>query len=175
MSSDKRYMITLVGQDRPGIVAALTSVLFDAGISLGEASMMRLGDNFAVMVAVEVDQDPAQLRQLLAPVATQLDLRLHVDPCRGRSRDQAVPDIRISVFGADRSGIVAQVTSALAETGFNILDLESDIAGTDTEPVYVLHIEGQAADGIEAIEAALEAVSRQGVSIEVSPVELMIG
>ena len=37
------YMLTLVGKDRPGIVAEVSQVLFEAGGNLGEASMARLG------------------------------------------------------------------------------------------------------------------------------------
>lgn len=170
-----RHMLTLVGQDKPGIVAALTSALFDAGASLGEASMMRLGDNFTVMVVVEYPNGEARLHEILRPVADRLGLHLHIDPCDGRTRGHPVPDVRISVFGADRPGIVAQVTLALAGTGFNILDLESDVAGTEAEPVYILHIEGEAGDGIEAVKAVLDPVARQGVDIEVDTVDTFIG
>ena len=38
------YMLTLVGRDRPGIVAKVTAALFDGGCNLGEASMMRLAE-----------------------------------------------------------------------------------------------------------------------------------
>jgi len=40
------YMLTLVGEDRPGIVAKLTAALFAAGCNLGEATMARLGGIF---------------------------------------------------------------------------------------------------------------------------------
>ena len=44
------YMLTMVGKDRPGIVAEVSQVLFEAGGNLGEASMARLGGNFTVML-----------------------------------------------------------------------------------------------------------------------------
>ena len=37
------YMLTLIGEDKPGIVAAVTQALFDLGLNLGETSMLRLG------------------------------------------------------------------------------------------------------------------------------------
>ena len=37
----KWFMLTLVGEDRPGIVAHLSAALFDGGCNLGEATMMR--------------------------------------------------------------------------------------------------------------------------------------
>lgn len=170
-----RFMLTLVGEDRPGIVAALTGALFESGATLGEASMMRLGNNFTVMVIVESDEGEDRLRELLAPVVQQFTLRLHVDPCRGRSQGVVIPDVRVSVFGADRPGIVAGVTAALAGQDFNILDLESDVGGAPDQPIYILHIEGQSSNGIDAIRDALEPVSAEGVEVEVSEIETLIG
>ncbi|CAK0777283.1 hypothetical protein CCP3SC15_5790004 [Gammaproteobacteria bacterium] len=45
------YMLTVVGQDRPGIVALLTASLYEGGCNLGEASMIRLGGNFTIIEA----------------------------------------------------------------------------------------------------------------------------
>jgi len=52
---DKWYMLTVVGEDRPGIVAKLTHALFEGGCDLGEASMMRLGGSFTIMLMVKTD------------------------------------------------------------------------------------------------------------------------
>ncbi|MCG7961385.1 MAG: amino acid-binding protein, partial [Candidatus Thiodiazotropha taylori] len=41
----KWQMLTLVGEDQPGIVAQVTDALFRGGCTLGEASMLRLGGN----------------------------------------------------------------------------------------------------------------------------------
>ena len=49
------YMLTLVGKDRSGIVAHISAALFDGGCNLGEASMIRLGGNFTIMMMVEFD------------------------------------------------------------------------------------------------------------------------
>jgi len=47
------YMLTLVGRDRPGIVARVTRALYAGGCHLGETSMMRLGGNFTIMMMVQ--------------------------------------------------------------------------------------------------------------------------
>lgn len=171
----KWYMLTLVGADRPGIVAKVTKALYEGGCNLGEASMARLGGNFTVMLMVQFDGTVHGLKDLVAPVAESLGLHLHVDRIAGDLHRHLVPDVRISVFGADRAGIVAQVTGALAEAGFNILDLESDVAGTLEQPIYVMHIEGQAREGIEALRSALGTVAREGIDMRIEPVETLIG
>jgi glycine cleavage system transcriptional repressor len=168
-------MLTLVGEDRPGIVAAVTQVLYEGGANLGETSMARLGGNFTVMMMVQHDGDTEALRTLVEPVARDLGLRLHLDPIQAHLHQHRIPDVRISVFGADRAGIVAQVTTALARVGFNILDLQSDVGGRQDAPFYVLHIEGQASDGVEAIEQVLAPLRAGGVEVEVQAIETLIG
>lgn len=171
----KWYMLTLVGEDRPGIVARVTSALYEGGCNLGEAAMMRLGGNFSVMMMVGFDGTAHQLESLIEPVADSLDLHAHVDAIRGGLHEHLEPDVRITVFGADRAGLVARVTGALAEAGLNILDLESDVAGSEDEPVYVMTIEGQAREGIDALRSALKVVAGDELDVEIMPIETMIG
>ncbi len=169
------YMLTLVGQDRPGIVARLTTALYQAGCNLGETSMLRLGGNFTVMMMVEAPGDDASLRALLAPVVEALHLALHIDPIEGRLHHRPVPDVSILVHGADRAGIVSEVTTRAAQAGLNILDLESDVGGTEQQPIYILQIQGVATQGIAALAAALSPLQAQGVKVDVRAVDTLIG
>ncbi|HED52516.1 MAG TPA: amino acid-binding protein [Gammaproteobacteria bacterium] len=169
------YMLTLVGKDQPGIVAKVTSALFEVGCNLGETSMIRLGDNFTVMMLVQSDQGEVQLRDALEPVLKSLSLVLHIDPVQAGLHQRPVPDVRILVHGADRAGIVARVTSRAAEAGLNILDLESDVCGSESEPIYILQIEGVAVSGIDAIQDALAPLQADGVKVDVQPIETLIG
>lgn len=169
------FMVTLVGQDRPGIVSRVTSALFEGGANLGEASMMRLGGNFTIMLMVQFDGTVKQLQSLLETEADSLDLRMHVDRIEGGLHRHHIPDVRVTVYGADRTGIVAQVTSALAEAGLDITDLQSDVGGSTDSPLYVMTIEGRAREGIEALRSALDIVHREGMDVEIEPIETLIG
>ncbi|GBE11398.1 glycine cleavage system transcriptional repressor [bacterium BMS3Bbin12] len=168
------HMLTLVGVDRPGIVARVTDTLYRVGCNLGEASMLRLGGNFTISMMVEHAGGAHSLAERLEPVARALDLHLHVDPIRGALHRHVVPDVRVRVHGADRPGIVARVTGALAEAGLDITDLESDVAGTGERPVYVLQIEGVAQRGIDSLRAALERLG-DGVETSLEPVDTVLG
>ena len=169
------YMLTLIGEDKPGIVAAVTRALFDLGINLGETSMLRLGGNFTIMMMVSATQGEAELHDRLGPVLEAQGMRLHVDPIQAHLHQHLVPNIQVTVSGADRAGIVAQVTEALAAAGFNILDLESDVAGTAQRPVYIMQIAGVADVPVEAVERALEPLRADGVDVNVSAIETYIG
>jgi len=169
------YMLTLVGEDQKGIVAHVTSALYESGCNLGETSMMRLGGNFTIMMMVEFKGSKKALHDAVSNVAESMGLSLHVDSIKAHLHHHRLPDVRISVYGADRSGIVAMVTNALSEVGLDILDLESDVAGSNEEPIYIMHIEGHATEGVEAIEAALELVRKEGVQATLNKIDTMIG
>jgi glycine cleavage system transcriptional repressor len=102
-------------------------------------------------------------------------MRLHVDPIQAHLHEHLVPNIQVTVSGADRAGIVAQVTAVLAEAGLNILDLESDVAGTRDRPVYIMQIAGVADVSVESIERALQGLREGGVDVNVGAVETYIG
>lgn len=169
------YMLTLVGKDRAGIVAHISAALYEGGANLGEASMIRLGGNFSMMMMVQYDGNTHSLQSLVNPVAESMALHLHVDRIEGHLHQHLTPDVQITVYGADRTGIVARATGALAEAGLHILGLESDVGGSDEEPIYIMHIEGHAAEGIGSLQAALEVIKTDGVDARLSPIQTMIG
>ncbi len=165
-------MLTLVGQDRPGIVAKVTDALYKNGWNLGEASMLRLGGNFTIMLMISGAGD---VEPMLQPVADELGLRLHVDPIDGGLHSHVVPNIQVRVVGADRAGIVAQVTGLLAESGLNILELESDVAGSNADPIYVMGIQGYSDAPVEELQQAVSGLVDQGIDVSVSGIETLIG
>ncbi|NOZ53507.1 MAG: amino acid-binding protein [Gammaproteobacteria bacterium] len=170
------YMLTVVGKDKPGIVAKVTAALFDTGCNLGETSMIRLGGNFTMMLMVQYDEnDAAALENIITPVVNELLLHCHVDAIDGRLHEHRESNVRISVYGADRTGIVSQVTNALAQAGLNIFDLTSDVAGTVDNPVYVMQIEGYASQGADALRCALDNVTEQDAEVHIESIDTLIG
>ncbi len=169
------YMLTIVGEDRPGIVARVTAALFEGGGNLGEASMMRLGGSFTIMLMVELEGSDSTLRKLLEPVARSLDLHIHIDSIAGQLHRHREPDVSITVYGADRTGIVARVTGMLAQAGLHILELDSDVAGSRENPIYVMHIEGHAGEGIEALRSVLKPIEHDGIEVNLQPIDTMVG
>lgn len=151
----KCSVLTLVGADQPGIVAAVTGALYKADCSLAQASMMRLGANFAIMLRVSHGED-TDLRQVLSGTCDSLGLHLHIDEDVSSTGESPEPDVQVTVYGADRSGIVAQVTAALAEAGMNIIDLETDVGGSKEKPIYIMSMEGVASQGVDALHQALD-------------------
>ncbi len=169
------YMLTVVGADQPGIVAALTDALYRGGSNLGEASMVRLGGNFTIMLMVESGAGSAPLLTMVEGAIKQFDLHVHIDEIRAQLHQHPEPNVRVVVHGADRVGIVADVTGALARAGLNILDLESEVGGTEAQPIYIMLLQGYVAGGTAALEPKLTDVRKSGVEVQITAIDTLIG
>jgi len=169
------YMLTLVGIDKPGIVANITQTLFDANCNLGEASMNRLGGNFTIMVMVSSECDKQAMEEKLKSRCEELSLRFHIDEIEGKLHNHHIPDVSITVSCSDHAGLVAQVTNTLYDAGLDILDLNSDVAGTTSKPIYIFQIDGQAKNGIDALKKAIDPFKDQGIDISLSEIETLVG
>ena len=167
----KWSVLTLVGADQPGIVAKVTQALFDAGCQLAEASMMRLGGNFAIMLRVAHDE-AKDINEILGDAIQTLNLHIHIDEDVQAQTHHMEPDVRITVYGADRPGIVSQVTGVLAEAGLNIIDLETAVAGDKAKPIYIMSMEGNAQNGIEALQQAIQSLD-ENVDVSVMPIDTL--
>lgn len=144
-----RLSITAIGRDRPGIVAAVTKVLFEHGCNLADCAMTMLGGQFAMIMLLDAPDGLAMdaLAGALAPVESALDLSIDVhDAPRGSTPPPSRPYV-ISVYGGDHPGIVYRVTSELAQHRVNITDLMSRVVGED---VYTVVLDVDLPDGLDA-------------------------
>ena len=169
----KWSVLTLVGADQAGIVASVTDALFKAGCSLAQASMMRLGANFSIMLRVSHEQS-TDISAVLNPVCEKLNLHLHIDEDVTDGQQPVEPNVQVTVYGADRSGIVAQVTTVLAEAGLNIIDLETDVGGSADKPIYIMTMEGVANQGVEALQTALAKLDSD-IEVNLDEIETLRG
>lgn len=141
-STSDIVVITAVGQDGPGVIAALARAVYDLGGNLDDATMTRLHGAFAAMVAARMPDGVGEdvVRAALAPVARDRGLTVTVQTV-SEAPAEAAPDTLLTVYGADKPGIVMQVTEALAARGVNITDMDTRVAGTPESPVYVMLLE----------------------------------
>lgn len=172
-------VVTAVGVDRPGIVAGVTKVFVDRGCNLEDCSMTILRGQFTMMLVVDAPAGlaPARLEAALAEPAASLDL---VVTCR------ALADVgpaavegpgtearwTVSVYGADRPGIVHGVAELLAEEGVNIVDLSTRVIGGADRPVYAMILEVSLPQGIdtERLEQRVHQVAAElGVDASLHP------
>ncbi|MEJ7875872.1 MAG: ACT domain-containing protein [Solirubrobacterales bacterium] len=152
------FAVTAIGSDRPGIVAAVTGALLGLGGNVEDSQMSILGGHFAVMLLVEVPAGVGReaVVERLGDVAMEHELEAISVAEVGAGSATSPPSHVLSVYGADRQGIVHAVSSTLAEAGVNITDLETKLAGSDEAPVYVMVLEVALGDATPSdVEAAL--------------------
>ena len=140
-------VITAVGRDKPGIIAALARAVLDLGGNLDDATMTRLHGAFATMVVARLPMGKTEVdaRAALQPVAEEMGLTVTVQSVPDEHQELP-PDTLLTVYGADRPGIVHAVASLLAARGINITDMDTRLAGTTESPVYVMLLEAVAGD-----------------------------
>jgi glycine cleavage system transcriptional repressor len=118
--------------------------------------MTILGGHFAIVLIVASQDSPEELREALLAATGDFGLTVSVSRADG-SRGATEPTHLLSVYGADRPGILAGVSLALADVGANVTDLETRVLGAETEPVYAMVVEVVCAD-CDALADALAAV-----------------
>lgn len=132
--------VTAIGSDRPGIVAAVAGVLRDRGANVEDSAMTILGGHFAIVMLVESDDDPHDLRAALTEATAGFGLTIHVSRA-GNEPTPSEPTHLLSVYGSDKPGILAGVTRALADAGANVTDLETRLLSAEDDPIYAMVIE----------------------------------
>jgi glycine cleavage system transcriptional repressor len=165
--------VTVIGNDRVGIVAGITKVLFDLGCNLEDATSTILRGHFAMMLVVRPPEglDPDSLQRELKSVGDRLGVIATARPVDEADSKVAWPTHIVSVYGADRPGIVHRVAEVLASSGANITDLTSRVTGAEDHPVYALMLEVQMTDPA-AVEGALESLKGElGVDVTVRPLD----
>jgi glycine cleavage system transcriptional repressor len=142
----KHVAVSVLGRDRTGIVAAITQVLFETGCNIEDSSMTLLSGEFAMIliVAVPVSVSCSILGKRLAAAGKKFALSIGVRSLSpreaARKADGGVPHI-ISVYGADRPGIVSRVSRLLSDAGIGITDVQTKISGNKRKPLYIMLLE----------------------------------
>ena len=162
--------ITVVGHDRPGIIARTAEVLSAYGMNLEDSSMTLLRGHFAMTLVCAGDAAPAEVeRAIVAAVDPSLSVTVRPVPDE-HDRAPIGSTHLVTVHGADRLGIVARLAGTVAAAGGNITDLTTRLTGS----LYVLVAEVDlppAADPASLSGALAEAGRELGVDVTVRPVE----
>lgn len=120
-------VLTVIGPDRPGLVESIASTIARHDGSWVESRMSRLGGQFAGILRATV---PSERSAELFRALMQLErggLRVVVQPeVRGVGVAETPRRATLELLGADRPGIVQSVTSALAQRGVNVEEIETE-------------------------------------------------
>ena len=119
-------VMTVIGQDRPGLIDSVAGIIVNHGGNWLESRMCHLGGQFAGILRVEVNE--GQHRALVDALNTleSQGLRIVVVADRPPAPADEPRWSRLEIVGQDRPGIVRHITHVLACYGVNVEELHTE-------------------------------------------------
>ncbi|MDO9477491.1 MAG: ACT domain-containing protein [Pseudohongiella sp.] len=120
-------VLTLIGNDQPGLVESLAQIVAQHQGNWLESNMSRLAGKFAGILRVSVDEQDAEgLIDALDALSPRL--KLVVERSAHAEPDVIQQQWRLSLVTNDRPGIIRDVSGVLARQHVNVDDLETECA-----------------------------------------------
>ena len=120
------FTLTCIGDDRPGLVSALSAPISAHHASWERSQMARLAGKFAGILLVEVAEENAEA--LVADLTALKEVGLLVALERTDvPTERSSLRLHLELLGADHPGIVAEISASLAGRGIGIEELSTDI------------------------------------------------
>lgn len=142
---DTSYIITFIGDDRPGLVEALASAIENNRGNWHESRLSQLGGKFAglVLVSLPAEYSATLEKELKALSASGLSVR--VTPTAAANIAGGGRAITLTVIGPDRLGIVKEISHTLARRRINVVEMDShvDSAPMSAEMIFRARIDAE--------------------------------
>ncbi len=168
-------IITAVGKDRPGMAHALVALLSANGCNIEDTTMTRLSGEFAMILIVSPPQNLAleTLTQQLKPLESSHDLFINARDIDEESaaKNDETPRFLLSVYGPERSGLLAQMTGVLAKNNVNVTDVQTRVASAGAVYVMLFEIEIPAESSTRLLTELERAALEIGAQVSLRPIE----
>ena len=165
------HAITVLGHDRPGIIAETTGRLAALGLNLEDSTMTLLRGHFAMTLICAGEASDEQIAGALAPLGADGSLTVTVREVPEEHLEAAAGTAWVlTVHGGDRPGIVSAIAGEIAGVGGNITDLTTRLAGE----LYLLvaELDLPAGTDVTGLESALRrAAADLGVEVTLREAE----
>lgn len=124
-----QLVLTFVGDDRPGLVNAVSEAVAAHSGTWLESRSSRLAGKFAGILLVRIaDEEVVPLESALAKLAPS-GLRVSIERGADAEAEKPAHFVTLEVVGKERPGIVRDVTQALTRLGVNIEEFASGLEG----------------------------------------------
>ncbi len=162
--SPHHYVINVMSNDHPGIVAAVSDAVEALGGNIDACSQTVLGGYFTLIMIISVPEliEPDVLAtRIRGRDSRTAELQVMVLPSRHRLPPPPEPceQFVVTAFGKDRPGIVRCFSEYLAGKDINIVDLYGDLKGD--EFVLIGQVEVPKRYDTEMLQADLEAIGKE--------------
>jgi len=124
--NNANLVISVLGQDRPGIIDRLAKVILDCQCSIQDSRMAVLGGEFALIQLVSGDSKHIKtLESTLPALADELTLSINTRQTQSRTGTTDKLPYRVEVIAMDHPGIVQTVAAFFSTRGINIEEMNT--------------------------------------------------
>jgi glycine cleavage system regulatory protein len=153
---NKHLVLTVVGDDRPGLVGELAATISGHGGNWLQSSMAQLAGQFAGIVEVAVAAEKvAELRAALNQLAHLKVVVAEADPKKSALAGRHTRKLKLALVGHDRVGIVREVSQVLARFAVNVENLATHTASAPMSADILFHADAELTAGPELDARAL--------------------
>lgn len=118
-------VLTVIGDDKPGLVDSLSSVIAEHQGNWLESSMSQLAGKFAGILKVSVSNEHADAL-VTALQGLSADLKIVIEEASGAESGESPRTVELNLVGNDRPGIVREISHALALLSVNVEQLNTE-------------------------------------------------
>jgi glycine cleavage system transcriptional repressor len=136
-------VISALGDDRPGIVEALSHAILENNCNIEDSRMSVMGGVFAVILLVNGEGAALdKLQQALPGIADQNQLTLTTRQGGERSATGNFLPYQVQIVAMDHPGIVNRLSQFFAKRSINIQQLETSSysAAHTATPMFAVHM-----------------------------------
>jgi glycine cleavage system transcriptional repressor len=132
----KKVIITIIGQDRPGILAIVSNYLFKNNCNIENISQTILQAEFAGIFVVSIPDDLSlnKLNKNLTCELLDFNIFVHIkllESKKDNTNKKKNEVFFITTIGPDKKGLVANITKIIASFDINITNLKAVFKGGD--------------------------------------------
>jgi glycine cleavage system regulatory protein len=135
--ADQFLILTVIGDDRPGLVGKLSAAITAHQGNWLESSMSHLAGKFAGIVKVAIAAERAEALQ--SALAGLSGLRISGETAKGEMSAVTGRRLRLALVGHDRIGIIKEVSQVLAHYAVNVEELSTHTASAPMSAEIMFH------------------------------------
>ncbi len=160
------FIVTFIGEDRPGLVETLSQTISDHGGNWLESRLSQLAGKFAGLIRVSLPEASSDALQSALKALDADGISVRVTPCTADTQASGHSRlVTLTVLGPDRPGIVREIAAALSGRKINVVDMESYVtpAPMSSELIFHARVEAEVPEqgDIDELSDNLDAIANE--------------
>lgn len=148
-----KFVLSVIGKDKPGILAKISTILFHHGCNIEDVSQTILQTEFASIFIVlnPEGHDLDTIGRALNEALGDMELSAHLRPMASSAPASAASSqpFVITTRGVDKPGTISAVTTAIASLACNVANFRAIITQEDGVDEMIMIFEVDVPMGVE--------------------------